>query len=234
MSDFISRFKERGQFTRNKNISSKISPRGKLASKCSIRIMSQKIMSKTPSCGITGCGQIGYSLLFRIASGARSADQPVILHLIEVRTKKRWRAGRRLHGTRRLRVPLLKARATSNSRRFQRRELGAARRAVPRKQGMERKDLLGSTERFSPAGNAIAKNAAATSACWLFGNPAIPTRSSPRTTRRACRRNVSSHDGLMKSRQSQLGRKPAWMSPLSPTLHLATQRTMYLILRIQD
>ena len=44
-------------------------------------------MSKLPiRVAVTGAaGQIGYSLLFRIASGAMfGADQPVILHLIEI------------------------------------------------------------------------------------------------------------------------------------------------------
>ena len=44
-------------------------------------------MGKTPlRVAVTGAaGQIGYSLLFRIASGAMfGPDQPVILHLIEI------------------------------------------------------------------------------------------------------------------------------------------------------
>jgi len=59
-------------------------------------------MNKAPiRVAITGAaGQIGYSLLFRIASvAAFGPDQPVILHLIEIRMKKPWRAWRRLHGT---------------------------------------------------------------------------------------------------------------------------------------
>ena len=45
------------------------------------------IMSTSPiRVAVTGAaGQIGYSLLFRIASGAMfGANQPVILHLIEI------------------------------------------------------------------------------------------------------------------------------------------------------
>ena len=44
-------------------------------------------MSQTPiRVAVTGAaGQIGYSLLFRIASGAMfGPDQPVILHLLEI------------------------------------------------------------------------------------------------------------------------------------------------------
>ena len=65
--------------------------------------------------------------------------------------------------------------------------------AVPRKAGMERKDLLGINGKiFTGQGNAIAKNAAATCACSSSAIPATPIRSSPRTTRPACRRTVSS------------------------------------------
>ena len=55
-------------------------------------------MSKTPiRVAITGAaGQIGYSLLFRIASGAAfGPEQPVILHLIEIPDEKALAA---LHG----------------------------------------------------------------------------------------------------------------------------------------
>ena len=48
-------------------------------------------MNKAPiRVAITGAaGQIGYSLLFRIASGAAfGPDQPVILHLIEIPDEK--------------------------------------------------------------------------------------------------------------------------------------------------
>ncbi|HUZ06133.1 MAG TPA: malate dehydrogenase, partial [Candidatus Paceibacterota bacterium] len=48
-------------------------------------------MNKTPiRVAVTGAaGQIGYSLLFRIASGsAFGPDQPVILHLIEIPDEK--------------------------------------------------------------------------------------------------------------------------------------------------
>ena len=63
----------------------------------------QFFMSKAPiRVAITGAaGQIGYSLLFRIASGAAfGPDQPVILHLIEIPDEKAMAAlQRRLHGT---------------------------------------------------------------------------------------------------------------------------------------
>ena len=70
-----------------------------------IYIMSFQIyfMSKAPiRVAVTGAaGQIGYSLLFRIASGAAfGPDQPVILHLIEIPDEKAMNALRRVHGTR--------------------------------------------------------------------------------------------------------------------------------------
>ena len=86
---------------------------------------------KTPiRVAVTGAaGQIGYSLLFRIASGAMfGPDQPVILHLIEI--GRAPRARRRGDGTRRLRVPAAQRVVADREpgRRLSGRELGAARR----------------------------------------------------------------------------------------------------------
>ena len=66
-------------------------------------------MSKTAKrVAVTGAaGQIGYALLFRIASGEMlGKDQPVILQLLEIPDEKAQKgvAGRD-HGTGRLRVP---------------------------------------------------------------------------------------------------------------------------------
>ena len=58
-------------------------------------------MNKTPiRVAVTGAaGQIGYSLLFRIASGAMfGPDQPVILHLIEIPDEKALKALKNLSG----------------------------------------------------------------------------------------------------------------------------------------
>ncbi len=56
---------------------------------------------------VTGAaGQIGYSLLFRLASGALlGPDQPLTLQLLEITPGPRRPEGRR-HGTRRLRLPI--------------------------------------------------------------------------------------------------------------------------------
>jgi len=54
-------------------------------------------MSKKPvRIAVTGAaGQIGYALLFRIASGEMlGKDQPVILQLLEILTKKPKKASR--------------------------------------------------------------------------------------------------------------------------------------------
>ena len=125
-------------------------------------------MSKTPiRVAITGAaGQIGYSLLFRIASGsAFGPDQPVILHLIEIPDEKAMAA---LNGVCMelddCAFPLLKGLVpTSNlDEGFKGVNWALLVGAVPRKQGMERKDLLGINGKiFTGQGNAIAKNAAA-------------------------------------------------------------------------
>ena len=136
-------------------------------------------MNKTPiRVAITGAaGQIGYSLLFRIASGAMfGPEQPVILHLIEIPDEKaHGRARRRLHGTRRLRVPAAQ-RNRADIRVLMKVSSGVNWAllvgAVPRKAGMERKDLLGINGKiFTGQGNAIAKNAASDVRVLVVGNP---------------------------------------------------------------
>ena len=135
-------------------------------------------MSKAPvRVAITGAaGQIGYSLLFRIASGAMfGPDQPVILHLIEVPDEKAIAA---LNGVCMelddCAFPLLKSLVpTSNlDEGFRGVNWALLVGAVPRKQGMERKDLLGINGKiFTGQGNAIAKNAAADVRVLVVGNP---------------------------------------------------------------
>ena len=135
-------------------------------------------MSKAPiRVAVTGAaGQIGYSLLFRIASGAAfGPDQPVILHLIEIPDEKAMAA---LHGVVMelddCAFPLLKGVVpTSNlNEGFKGVNWALLVGAVPRKQGMERKDLLGINGKiFTGQGNAIAKNAAADARVLVVGNP---------------------------------------------------------------
>ncbi len=135
-------------------------------------------MSKSPvRVAVTGAaGQIGYSLLFRIASGAAfGPDQPVILHLIEIPDEKAMNA---LHGVCMelddCAFPLLQGIVpTSNlDEGFRGVNWALLVGAVPRKAGMERKDLLGINGKiFTGQGNAIARNAATDVRVLVVGNP---------------------------------------------------------------
>jgi len=126
---------------------------------------------------VTGAaGQIGYSLLFRIASGAMfGPNQPVILQLIEIPDEKAMSA---LQGVVMelddCAFPLLKGTvATSNlDEGFKDVNWALLVGAVPRKQGMERKDLLGINGKiFTGQGQAIAKNGASDVRTLVVGNP---------------------------------------------------------------
>src|SRR3954464_596397 len=133
---------------------------------------------KTPIGGaVTGAaGQIGYSLLFRIASGAMfGPNQPVILHLIEIPDEKALKA---LNGVVMelddCAFPLLKGCVPTSdlNEGFRGVNWALLVGAVPRKQGMERKDLLGINGKiFTGQGNAIAKNAASDVRTLVVGNP---------------------------------------------------------------
>ncbi len=135
-------------------------------------------MSQTPiRVAVTGAaGQISYSLLFRIASGAMfGPDQPVILHLIEIPDEKVMAA---LHGVCMelddCAFPLLKGVVpTANlDEGFRGVNWALLVGSVPRKAGMERKDLLGINGKiFIGQGKAIQKNAAANVRVHVVGNP---------------------------------------------------------------
>jgi malate dehydrogenase len=124
---------------------------------------------------ITGAaGQIGYSLLFRIASGAMfGADQPVILHLIEIEPALPALGGvvmelddcafPLLHGV---------IATASLDEGFRGVNWALLVGSVPRKAGMERKDLLGINGKiFIGQGEAIARNAAGDVRVLVVGNP---------------------------------------------------------------
>ncbi len=126
---------------------------------------------------ITGAaGQIGYSLLFRIASGAMfGPEQPVILHLIEVPDEKALKAlGGVIMELEDCAFPLLKGCVPTS-------DLNEGFRGVnwsllvgarPRGPGMERKDLLTANGKiFTGQGAAIAKNAARDVRTLVVGNP---------------------------------------------------------------
>jgi malate dehydrogenase len=124
---------------------------------------------------ITGAaGQIGYSLLFRIASGSMfGPEQPVILHLIEIEPALGALNGvvMELHDCA---FPLLKGIVpTANlDDGFRGVNWALLVGSVPRKAGMERKDLLGINGRiFTGQGAAIERNAASDVRILVVGNP---------------------------------------------------------------
>jgi malate dehydrogenase len=135
-------------------------------------------MSASPiRVAVTGAaGQIGYSLLFRIASGeVFGPNQPVILHLIEVDVPEILE---KLKGTvmeiEDCAFPLLKGIvATGNlDEGFKGVNWCMLVGAAPRKAGMERKDLLGANGKiFVGQGKAIAKNASSDVRVLVVGNP---------------------------------------------------------------
>jgi malate dehydrogenase len=133
-------------------------------------------MSKTPlKIAVTGAaGQIGYSLLFRIASGAMfGPDQPVNLHLIEIEPALPALAGVAMELDD-CAFPLLKGVvATANlDEGFRGVHWVLLVGSVPRKAGMERKDLLGINGKiFIGQGQAIQRNAAPDARVLVVGNP---------------------------------------------------------------
>ncbi len=153
-------------------------------------------MSKTPvRVAVTGAaGQIGYALLFRIASGAMlGADQPVILQLLEIPDEKAQNAlkgvmmeledcafpllaGMEAHGD-----PMTAFKGTDYAL------LVGAR---PRGPGMERADLLAANAQiFTAQGKALNAVASRNVKVLVVGNPAntnayIAMKSAPQLPRR--------------------------------------------------
>lgn len=124
---------------------------------------------------VTGAaGQIGYSLLFRIASGAVfGPDQPVILNLIEIEPALPALQGVVME-LQDCAFPTLKGIVPTASldEGFKDVNWALLVGSVPRKQGMERKDLLGINGKiFTGQGKAIEKNAAADVRVLVVGNP---------------------------------------------------------------
>ena len=124
---------------------------------------------------VTGAaGQIGYSLLFRIASGGLfGPDQPVALNLIEIEPGMKALEGVVMEledGA----FPLLKdIRPTCDiNEGFSGANWSLLVGSVPRKAGMERGDLLGINGKiFTGQGQAIQNNAAADARILVVGNP---------------------------------------------------------------
>src|SRR5246127_4685645 len=124
---------------------------------------------------VTGAaGQIGYSLLFRIASGSMlGPDQPVELYLIEIPPVLPALEGVVME-LEDCAFPLLQRIVpTSNlDEGFRGVNWALLVGSVPRKEGMERKDLLSINGKiFIGQGQAIEKNAASDIRVLVVGNP---------------------------------------------------------------
>jgi malate dehydrogenase len=136
-------------------------------------------MSKAPvRVAVTGAaGQIGYSLLFRIASGEMlGKDQPVILQLLEIPDEKAQKA---LTGVMMeledCAFPLLAGMqaASDPAVAFKDIEIALLVGARPRGPGMERKDLLAANAQiFTAQGKALDAAASRSVKVLVVGNPA--------------------------------------------------------------
>ncbi len=136
-------------------------------------------MSQAPvRVAVTGAaGQIGYSLLFRIASGEMlGKDQPVILQLLEIPDEKAQKA---LKGVMMelddCAFPLLAGMVAASDpmAAFKDVDVALLVGARPRGPGMERKDLLEANGKiFSPQGRALDKMAKRDVKVLVVGNPA--------------------------------------------------------------
>jgi malate dehydrogenase len=135
-------------------------------------------MKKPMRVAVTGAaGQIGYSLLFRIASGDMlGKDQPVILQLLEIPDEKAQKA---LKGVMMelddCAFPLLQSMSAASDPVAAFRDVDVALLvgARPRGPGMERKDLLEANGAiFVPQGKALNEVAARDVRVLVVGNPA--------------------------------------------------------------
>ena len=136
-------------------------------------------MSKPPvRIAVTGAaGQIGYSLLFRIASGEMlGASQPVVLQLLEIPDEKAQKA---LRGVMMelddCAFPLLQGMVAASDPMvaFRDADIALLVGARPRGPGMERKDLLEANGRiFAPQGKALDAVASRKVKVLVVGNPA--------------------------------------------------------------
>jgi malate dehydrogenase len=136
-------------------------------------------MSKAPiRVAVTGAaGQIGYALLFRIASGEMlGKDQPVILQMLEIPDEKAQKA---LKGVMMelddCAFPLLHGMIPASDPMLAFKDVGVALLvgARPRGPGMERKDLLEANGKiFGPQGQALDKVADRNVKVLVVGNPA--------------------------------------------------------------
>jgi malate dehydrogenase len=135
----------------------------------------RSFMSEPIHVAITGAaGQIGYALAFRVASGAMfGADTPVVLHLIEIPQGMEPLQGVVMELDD-CAFPLLKGIVPTSdlAEGFRGVNWALLIGSVPRKQGMERKDLLGINGKiFVEQGQAIQSHAASDVKVLVVGNP---------------------------------------------------------------
>ena len=125
---------------------------------------------------VTGAaGQIGYGILFRIASGQMlGPDTPVILQLLEVTPALGALNGVKMELDDCAYSPLVDVFTTDDANlAFGDTDIALLIGAMPRKDGMERADLLTANGGiFKPQGIAIAKNAKKNVKVLVVGNPA--------------------------------------------------------------
>ncbi|MGZ5095188.1 MAG: malate dehydrogenase, partial [Burkholderiales bacterium] len=135
-------------------------------------------MKRPMRVAVTGAaGQIGYSLLFRIASGEMlGKDQPVILQLLEIPDEKAQKA---LKGVIMelddCAFPLLERVVPTADAKVAFKDVDVALLvgARPRGPGMERKDLLEANGKiFGPQGQALSEGASRDVKVLVVGNPA--------------------------------------------------------------
>jgi malate dehydrogenase len=133
-------------------------------------------MSKAPiRVAVTGAaGAIGYAVLFRIASGeVFGADQPVMLSLVDIAEAMPVLQGVVMELEDCAPGAVQKITATADLEEgFRGVNWALLIGSVPRKQGMERKDLLAINGKiFTGQGRALQKNAAADVRVLVVGNP---------------------------------------------------------------
>jgi malate dehydrogenase len=134
-------------------------------------------VSTTPlRVAVTGAaGQIGYSLLFRIASGAMlGPDQPVILQMLEITPALDALKGVAME-LEDCAFPLLTDMVQTDDadEAFGDADVALLVGAMPRKAGMERSDLLSANGGiFKPQGEALGRSAARDAKILVVGNPA--------------------------------------------------------------
>src|SRR6202163_3437951 len=142
------------------------------------RLQEQSSMKTPIRVAVTGAaGQIGYSLLFRIANGDMlGKDQPVILQLLEVPDERAQKALKGVmmeidDGAFRLLAGMTSHADPMTA--FKDADVALLVGARPRGPGMERKDLLEANGKiFAPQGKALDKAAKREVKVLVVGNPA--------------------------------------------------------------